>query len=76
MSLDEMRAAILKARDQYHQAVESATDSMVALGRAFESLQREAEEQMTTDERLRYYELRDKGVPVLDALCDVIGPDR
>lgn len=64
-------AAFNQATANLTDACNAATDGFTALGRAFDKMQREAEESLTVEQRLKYYELRDLGVDPFDALKQV-----
>lgn len=61
-------AAFQKAMADLSAACERATDGVVAMGRAFDDMLRDAEESLTPEQRLKYYELRDQGLYPFDAI--------
>jgi len=66
-------AAFAKGCAQLTEACNTASDGFVALKRALDQMLRDAEDALTDEQRLRYYELRDRGVYPFDAIQQVNG---
>lgn len=67
----ERLEAATSAVQRLGESCERGSDSLIAFARKSDAWLRKSEDALTTEQRLRYYELRDMGVLPVDALVEV-----